>query len=113
MPPRTLVTSVGSRHGSDPAGRVKGLGLSERRACRITAQHRSTQRHERAPASEDAALRTRLRELSRERPRWGYRRATRGSAEMNGRGRPGTLYGGSKVPGQPNGLAPPAGRGGG
>jgi len=79
---------------SDPAGRVKGLGLSERRACRITSQHRSTQRHERAPASEDAALRTRLRELSRERPRWGYRRATRGSAEMNGRGRPGTLYGG-------------------
>jgi putative transposase len=50
-------------------------GLSERRACRIVGQHRST--HRRAPlrASDDAALRSRLREISKERPRWGYRRA--------------------------------------
>jgi len=51
------------------------LSLSERRACRIAGQHRSTQRHEPEPAPEDQALRERLRELSRERPRWGYRRA--------------------------------------
>lgn len=51
------------------------LGLSERRACQITGQHRSTQRHEPRVADDDAALRGRLREFSRERPRWGYRRA--------------------------------------
>jgi len=51
------------------------LSLSERRACQIAGQHRSTQRHEPATAPEDEALRSRLRELSRSRPRWGYRRA--------------------------------------
>ena len=51
------------------------LGLSERRACEITGQHRSTQRREPGRAPEDQALRERLRKLSRERPRWGYRRA--------------------------------------
>ena len=51
------------------------LGLSERRACRVTGQHRFTQRHEPEPAPEDTALRARLRALSQERPRWGYRRA--------------------------------------
>lgn len=51
------------------------LGLSERRACQITGQHRSTQRHESQRAADDGALRGRLRALSRERPRWGYRRA--------------------------------------
>jgi putative transposase len=51
------------------------LGLSERRACQIAGQHRSTQRREPVVSEDDAALRARLRELSRERPRWGYRRA--------------------------------------
>lgn len=51
------------------------LGLSERRACQIAGQHRSTQRHEPRRAVDDGALRGRLRDLSRERPRWGYRRA--------------------------------------
>ena len=51
------------------------LGLSERRACRYVGQHRSTQRRELCVAHDDGALRARLRELSRERPRWGYRRA--------------------------------------
>jgi putative transposase len=51
------------------------LGLSERRACQIAGQHRSTQRHTGAVADDDAALRTQLRRISRERPRWGYRRA--------------------------------------
>jgi putative transposase len=51
------------------------LGVSERRACQIAGQHRSTQRHEPRRAGDDQALRARLREVSRERPRWGYRRA--------------------------------------
>jgi len=51
------------------------LGLSERRACRYVGQHRSTQRREPCVAKDDAALRGRLREISRQRPRWGYRRA--------------------------------------
>jgi putative transposase len=59
------------------------LGLSERRACQIAGQHRSTQRHEPSRAADDAALRGRLRELSRERPRWGYRRA---HARLRGEG---------------------------
>ena len=51
------------------------LGVSERRACQIAGQHRSTQRHEPRRAQDDGALRARLRKISEERPRWGYRRA--------------------------------------
>jgi putative transposase len=50
-------------------------GLSERRACQIVGQHRSTQRREPCVAQDDVALRARLRRLSKDRPRWGYRRA--------------------------------------
>jgi len=49
--------------------------MSERRACRLAGQHRSTQRHELTVAGDDLALRCELRRISRERPRWGYRRA--------------------------------------
>ncbi len=51
------------------------FGLSERRACRLTGQHRSTQRSEPVVAGDDQGLRSALRGISRERPRWGYRRA--------------------------------------
>jgi len=51
------------------------LGVSERWACRVTGQHRSTERYEPQRAGDDAALRARLREVSVQRPRWGYRRA--------------------------------------
>lgn len=51
------------------------LGLSERRACRVAGQNRSTQRHCPQVAPDDAALRKRLRKISEQRPRWGYRRA--------------------------------------
>jgi putative transposase len=51
------------------------LGLSERLACRIADQHRSTQRHQPAEPDRDRALREELRRLSRAHPRWGYRRA--------------------------------------
>ena len=51
------------------------LELSERRACRVTGQHRSTQRRVRARGRGDDALRAALRAFSRGHPRWGYRRA--------------------------------------
>ena len=51
------------------------LKLSERRACEIAGQHRSTQRHEPKVVPDDEALRRRLRRLSKKKPRWGYRRA--------------------------------------
>ncbi len=51
------------------------LGVSERWACRVVGQHRSTERYEPKRAEDDAALRAELRKFSKERPRWGYRRA--------------------------------------
>jgi len=51
------------------------LGFSERRACRLAGQYRSTQRYEPQIASDDQALRRALRRISGQRPRWGYRRA--------------------------------------
>jgi putative transposase len=51
------------------------LGLSQRRACQIVGQHRSTQRHAPEPADPDQQLRARLRLFARAHPRWGYRRA--------------------------------------
>ena len=51
------------------------LGVSERWACQVVGQHRSTQRREPKIAVDDGALRARLREIAAERPRWGYRRA--------------------------------------
>jgi putative transposase len=51
------------------------LGLSQRRACRIVGQHRSTQRHLPADADPDGELRAWLRRFAKRHPRWGYRRA--------------------------------------
>ena len=51
------------------------LELSERRACRVTGQHRSTQRRLPARGRGDDAPRTELHAFSRGHPRWGYRRA--------------------------------------
>lgn len=57
---------------------TQGFGVSERRACRIAGQHRSTQRAVLRPAGPaEERLRARLREFSREHPRWGFRRAWR------------------------------------
>ena len=50
-------------------------GVSERRACRLLGQHRSTQRHEPKAREPDEALRERLRDYAKEHPRYGYRRA--------------------------------------
>jgi putative transposase len=51
------------------------FGVSQRWACQLVGQHRSTQRHQPAEPDRDRALREELRRLSRAHPRWGYRRA--------------------------------------
>ncbi len=54
------------------------MGVSERFACRVTGQHRTTQRHQppaETPADPDAALRGWLRNYAKTHPRWGFRRA--------------------------------------
>ena len=40
------------------------LGVSERWACKVVGQHRSTQRHEPKRGDDDAALRAELRRFS-------------------------------------------------
>jgi putative transposase len=52
------------------------FGVSERRACRVVGQHRSTQRLAPPPIPDDEALlRQFLRDFAKRRPRWGWRRA--------------------------------------
>lgn len=51
------------------------LGVSQRRACQIVGQHRSTQRYEPKDPDRDRDLRAELREFAENHPRWGYRRA--------------------------------------
>jgi transposase InsO family protein len=51
------------------------LDMSERRACRIVGQHRSTQRRPVTRGKGDDALRARLHAFSRKHKRWGYRKA--------------------------------------
>ena len=53
---------------------VKRRRASERRACRVVGQHRSTQRYQRVPAEYELRLVARMNELAAEHPRWGYRR---------------------------------------
>jgi putative transposase len=51
-------------------------GVSQRRACRLVGQHRSTQRLDPlVPDDEELHLRAWLRDFSKKRPRWGWRRA--------------------------------------
>lgn len=54
---------------------IDRLDISERRACRIVGQNRSTQRRKPVMADTDRELRAWLVALARERPRFGYRRA--------------------------------------
>lgn len=55
----------------------EALELSERRACKVVGQPRSTQRYDVPPDTEEDRLREHLREISRQRPRAGYRMAAR------------------------------------
>ena len=52
------------------------LSVSERRACRVLGQSRSTQRHHPVPSPGEQQLRSRIIELAREYGRYGYRRIT-------------------------------------
>lgn len=52
------------------------FGVSERQACRVTGQHRSTQRSAPpVPSEDETELRGELRAFANARPRWGWRRA--------------------------------------
>lgn len=54
------------------------FGVSQRRACLVVGQHRSTQRLKpKLPSEDDQYLRTWLRDFSKRRPRWGWRRAAK------------------------------------
>ena len=56
----------------------EGFGVSERFACRVAGQHRSTQREPRAAVPvDDGELRSELRAIAKAHPRWGYKMATR------------------------------------
>ena len=48
--------------------------VSERRACEVLDQPRSSQRYQAQPRDDEAALTRRMRELVCQRPRFGYRR---------------------------------------
>ncbi len=48
--------------------------VSERRACRVVGQYRSTQRYERVAPAYELKLVARMNELAAEHPRYGYRR---------------------------------------
>lgn len=50
------------------------FAASERRACRVLGQARSSQRRKSKPRDDEAALVKRMRELVGQRPRFGYRR---------------------------------------
>lgn len=50
------------------------FGVSERRACRVVTQHRSSQRYCRSTVPDEAALRAKLKALAIKYPRYGYRR---------------------------------------
>jgi putative transposase len=61
---------------------IAGFGVSERRACTVVGQHRSTQRlAEPVPGHAELALRAWLRAFAVARPRWGWRRAAHQARE--------------------------------
>jgi putative transposase len=53
---------------------VRRHGVSERRACSLCSQHRSTQRYRPVPSAFELRLVRRMNELAALRPRYGYRR---------------------------------------
>lgn len=52
---------------------IKKHKVSERRACRLVGQHRSSNRYEPQPSNLEASLVERMYALSLEHPKWGYR----------------------------------------
>ena len=63
-----------SRRRDAVAYLVKRHPVSERRACQLVGQHRSTQRYESQPPGFELELVKRLNELAARHPRYGYRR---------------------------------------
>lgn len=55
---------------------VEELGVSERRACRVVGQHRSTQRKPRTPRADEDILTQAIIALAERFGRYGYRRIT-------------------------------------
>ena len=55
---------------------VGELGVSERQACRVIGQHRSTQRKPRTPRADEDALTSSIIGLAERFGRYGYRRIT-------------------------------------
>jgi putative transposase len=53
---------------------VKRRSVSERRACQVVGQHRSTQRYQRLAPEYQLRLVKRMNELAAQHPRYGYRR---------------------------------------
>jgi hypothetical protein len=54
------------------------FGVSQRRACRVAGQQRSTQRLDPpTPSKDEQRLRAWLRAFAKARPRWGWRRAAK------------------------------------
>jgi transposase InsO family protein len=51
----------------------KRFKVSERRACQLVGQHRSTNRYAAVPADFEAELVARMTKLAEQHPRWGYR----------------------------------------
>ena len=56
---------------------IRELGVSERRACRVLGQYRSTQRKAPITAADEASLIADMTELARQYGRYGYRRITK------------------------------------
>jgi hypothetical protein len=77
-PPATCESNPINTPARGRATSSTSSGVSERFACRVTGQRRTTQRHRAAatkPAHRDAALRQWLRGYANKHLRWGHRRA--------------------------------------
>ena len=55
---------------------VEALDVSERRACQVIGQPRSTQRYDKRVPDDEALLRQRIVDLASQYGRYGYRRIT-------------------------------------
>ena len=65
---------VGPIARREAVGRVRALGTSLRRACRLIGLSTATWRYQRRPDPTNVQLRERLQAHAVERPRFGYRR---------------------------------------
>jgi transposase InsO family protein len=62
--------------GKTVADAVSGIGVTERKACAVVGQHRSTQRKAPRAAEDEAALTADIIDLAKRYGRYGYRRIT-------------------------------------